>query len=123
MNTPVNADAAAAMMRRVRHAQEMKLRYFALTVKGDALSPRFRDDQIVAIDTETTPEAGDVILTEIDGVICLMAMNGDGDLTDNRGGFESLLIPWYGPTRTPLTQRIGLIARLRGYGICDAAGS
>ena len=81
MNTNLAAVNVADIARR-NH-----LRCFALELTGDALSPRHSSGDLLIVDTEAIPAPGDCVVTEIDGHLCCLVLNADGDLVDNRGGY------------------------------------
>ncbi len=73
-------------------AQTSALPRFALQVVGSALSPRFLAGDVVIIDTQALPAAGDAILVQTGGIVGplgIMLLNADGDACDNDGGFEA----------------------------------
>jgi hypothetical protein len=80
---------------------------FAGQLDGNRLAPRFADGALLAVDPAKEPAAGDAVLAELPGVIrnpgrppfpkrlscasalAVMIVNGDGDLTDNAGGYHA----------------------------------
>ena len=81
----MNSNLAAANVADI--ARRNHLRCFALELTGDALLPRHAPGDLLIVDTEAIPAAGDCVVTEIDSVLCCLCLNADGDLVDNRGGY------------------------------------
>ena len=60
---------------------------FAVELTGDQLAPRFHSGDILHVDPATVPAPGNAVMATVDGLPCVMLLNGDGDLVDNAGGY------------------------------------